>query len=172
MLDIALTSAVAAILVVWFVLTILHHLPFRLFDEIRASDSLRLLPRWNFFAPEPGVSDFHLLFRDHLVDESVTPWQKFKIERTQRSLVSWLWQPNKRVPKAVFDLGTSLLSVVTDSTKAPEMVPFSLPYLMFLNAVSSMPKSPFTVSRQFVLVKTDGVSAPPDVLFISHVHEL
>ena len=72
----------------------------------------------------------------------------FSLLKRKRSVVSWLWQPNKRVPKAVFDIGTSLLSVVTDSTKAPEMIPFSLPYLIFLNAVSSIPKSPFTVSRQ------------------------
>lgn len=172
MTEVILTVMVAGVLAAWFVLTVIHHLPCKAFDTVRAADKLMLLPRWNFFAPQPGISDFHVLVRDQLVDGSASAWQQLEVPSPRRTVLSSLWHPGKRGPKALFDTVTTLLVMTSNRSIEARLVPFSLPYLMLLNAVSSLPRSPFTVGRQFMLVKTDGLGAWPDVLFVSNVHEL
>src|SRR5690348_12432463 len=55
----------------WFILSILNQFGFAWFDKITRHDHFSLLPLWTFFAPNPGQSDYHLIYRDRKTDGSL-----------------------------------------------------------------------------------------------------
>jgi hypothetical protein len=146
--------------------------PLSAVDEVRMRDRLTIIPRWSFFAPIPGTSDYHLLVRDKLVGGTLSTWREVDVHVQPRTALAFLWNPDKRSNKALFDITSMLLQIASKANHQHETVCLSLPYLMLLNTVSSLPRSPFTVGRQFMLVKTDGPGTAPDALFVSNVHEL
>lgn len=157
---------------VWLGLTILVHIPLSRIQHLRVHDQYAFIPNWSFFAPVPGTSDYHLMVRDKLVDGTVTVWREADLNLQARGSLGFVWNPAKRTNKALCDIVPILLQVVVSANGQHQTVYFSLPYLMLLNAVSSFPRSPFAVRRQFMLVKTDGPDASPDVLFVSAEHAL
>ena len=58
-----LASALATILTIWFVLSALNQID-PISTRLAPYDPLGLLPRWTFFAPHPGIYDYHLLYRE------------------------------------------------------------------------------------------------------------
>lgn len=170
--ELLLTVIVAVTFCIWLGLTILLHVPLSVLDGLRIRDKLAITPSWRFFAPIPGTSDYHLLARDKFVGGTVGAWQEADINSKQRTALAFLWNPDKRSNKALFDVTTTLLQVASKANDQHETIPLSIPYLILLNAVSNLPRSPFTTGRQFMLVKTDGPGALPDLLFISNMHDL
>ncbi|REJ73739.1 MAG: hypothetical protein DWQ36_14415 [Acidobacteria bacterium] len=138
-------------------------------QRLRSFDLFSLLPRWTFFAPNPGVVDYHLLLRDRLHDGSLATPRQVPL-RPPRRLHHLLWNPQKRLHKVLTDAVQSLPHL-SESMQARRLRT-SLPYLMILNHVAALERSPLVASRQFVIVATGG-EVPirqPGILFESQFH--
>lgn len=159
-----LDALVGSVLLAWLAVTAVSQIPGR-----ALRDPLGLVPRWTFFAPNPGEFDYHLLFRDFDDAElPVTPWREIRAP-ARRSLLSALWNPEKRYRKGVIDCCQSCVP----SRGRNGTVRTSVPYLALLNVVMAEPRVHGAHARAFVVVATKSFAASPaDVLIRSDVHAL
>ncbi|AVH55865.1 MULTISPECIES: hypothetical protein [Streptomyces] len=173
----------AVVLVVfgtWLSATLLAQVRRAGFQVVRAADLFSLLPRYNFFAPEPIMRDYELEYRDFLPGMRPGPWRPFPVTESRR----WwhmFWNPNRREKKAFFVAVGQLLAVYLESahrTSAPAgraraSVLLSTPYILILRAVENRPH-PEAVAAQFrcLEVRTRGTYAVRREVFVSAVHRL
>lgn len=146
---------IALLLAGWFIGSVLNQFGFGWFERIRAYDYFSLLPIWTFFAPNPGQSDYHLVYRDKLDDGHLTEWREIEITEPRRPY-SFLWNPEKRSKKVLSDVVASIVSSSLRDQEIGSEIMLSLPYLILLNVVSHIGSTPDTTYRQFVLVETFG----------------
>lgn len=123
-------------------------------------DPLFYVPIWTFFAPEPLVHDFRLIWRERLTDGTIGPWHE--IEPPQDGLLRGLWNPKMRARKAVFDFGFGLVRHATGSDRRSAML--SLEYLGILQHVLGLASSPLSAGRQFAVVRTKGADSDDGAL--------
>jgi hypothetical protein len=114
---------------IWLLLTICNQFNLRWMRLIRRFDLMMLIPRWSFFAPNPGLSDFHLSVRTFDADGVASPWEEID-GIAQRALRSALWNPDKRVTKAVIEVASVLMPLCRDH---PERVAGSASYQCLMN---------------------------------------
>jgi hypothetical protein len=145
-------------------------------------DICGLVPIWTFFAPNPGDTDTHLLFRDRDRDGRITCWREVKL--TGRRWFLDLWSPQRRINKAIVDVAFDLTR--PDEPKqggepaagGPQLVNkqrvLSFPYLLILNYVSSLPGDFAAVERQFAIARTPGMRGrgSPEVMMVSAFHRV
>jgi hypothetical protein len=174
-----LTWMIAAVLAGWVAVTILNqnNRTRRLVKWIVSYDVCGLVPVWTFFAPNPGDTDAHLLFRDRDHGGRVTNWREVKLVRRRR--VIDLWDPRRRINKALVDVSFDLAKLDRPrSGPGPQPVSkqrvLGFPYLLILNYVSQLPGDFAAAERQFAVAKTKGVELrdQPDILFVSAFHKL
>jgi hypothetical protein len=127
----------------------------------RSRDVFCLLPIWTFFAPNPGTTDTRLLWREALGSGHFGPWHELSPPRS--SLWRAVWNPERRVQKAIADAGGLLAQGVGESESAI----LTIPYLLLLNYVAAQTGSPHAIARQFVVVQTSG--EPPEFDEVSTV---
>ena len=158
-------------LVIWFVLSILLQFRGRLSERLAAHDFLNLLPIWTFFAPAPGASDYHLLYRDFDSLGVASEWVQIP-STFQRSVIRTIWNPRKRINKGVLDMIQVLSKMQNAFINERAVVCLSIPYLALTNFVCGQPRSNGAVSREFVIVETHGYHAryPLKVVFRSDAH--
>ncbi|WP_426624478.1 hypothetical protein ACPPVW_18300 [Leifsonia sp. McL0607] len=86
--------------------------PNRVFDRLRSRDKIGFwLPNWRFFAPEPAQNDFHILHRTLSVNGEESDWEETH-ETTPRRLRHFVWFPDRRIDKGIFDAAAELMAVV------------------------------------------------------------
>lgn len=166
-----LSYAIVCILGLWLIATILDHLPVKLREFIGNELISSLIPSWNFFAPIPGTHDYRLLYRDQLEDGSIGVWKELTFA-DERNFLSFLWNPNKRGKKALFDLTTTLAQMIINSDAAPDLVKISIPYLTLLNFISNVPRSKLSTATQFLLMESSMSEKEPSIIFLSGLHTL
>lgn len=156
----------------WLVITSMWAVP-KLQDvlECRVRFLSWIVPRWNLFAPVPGMHDFRLLVRDQSLDGSLTPWREIQVMPPRRGPSTVLWNAGQRRKKALIDVAQELLRAAMRCKHDLELVQMSLPYLILLTYVSES-SSEFTRRRQFVVVKTSMREPDPEVVFISGLHDV
>lgn len=138
---------------------------------LKRHDACALIPAWTFFAPNPGTRDVRVLWRQRYPDGLLSPWR----ETTAPSVGPWrgLWNPSKRVRKAVTDVSPSVLRRALNFPDS-QLTVISVPYLMIANHVSSLPGAEMAGARQFMIAYTDGADGQdqgePRIQFISHWH--
>jgi hypothetical protein len=138
---------------------------------VRARDRFALVPWWTFFAPNPGVTDVRLLWREELVDGTVGPWHE--AVRPRGGYQRAAWNPTKRARKGAYDCGRSVSREGERGQTGLALL--SLPYLMILQHVLGLPASPLGRARQFVVVETQGADDQDglfNLLFVSPWHPL
>jgi hypothetical protein len=155
------------------IVSIINQLPLAINEKIRAFDFLQLIPQWTFFAPSPGISDYHLLYRDYC-QGTASIFREVPL-LFKRNAFTVIWNPNKRLTKALFDLTSNLKSVELKSATNFDLVYISVPYLMLLDLVMHQPdilSSPD--SREFIIVNSYGYNnhKPDEIIFISQRHKL
>jgi hypothetical protein len=138
---------------------------------LKNHDACAYIPTWTFFAPNPGVNDARVLWREQLADGSISPWHE--VVPPNSSLLRALWNPTKRARKAVTDCGPMVVRLVSRN-KGSKLPMLSLPYLMLVQFISGLPGSPLGIARQFTVINTQGADDRDDshfqLLFISHWH--
>jgi hypothetical protein len=120
----------------------------------RSRDVFCLLPIWTFFAPHPGTTDTRLLWREALGHQHLGLWHELSPPRW--SLWRVVWNPDRRVQKAIADAG----NLLTQGGGEYESTILAIPYLLLLKYVAAQPGSPHAIARQFVVVQTSG--EPPE----------
>ncbi|MBB5621239.1 hypothetical protein HDE69_002292 [Pedobacter cryoconitis] len=176
-INIIYEAIVASFLAIWFLLTILCQFRSTKFSNyIRHTiDIFGLIPLWTFFAPNPGKSDYHLLYRDKIDEENNSEWEEMDITE-ERSLWSWCWNPDKRDKKILSDVIQSLIASIPHYKGANgyDLLMFSMPYLIVLHAVSNCECETGSGHRQFMLAETSGYlkENPPSVILLSVFHQI
>lgn len=146
-------------------------------------DICGLVPIWTFFAPNPGDSDTHLLFRDRDQAGRTTCWREVPLAG-RRNMVD-LWNPTRRMHKAIVDVAFDLSRPddiqpddAPNDAGATRVVNkrrvISFPYLLILNYVSGLPGDFGAEERQFAIARTPGLQGrdQPHVLMVSAFHQL
>ena len=161
---------VVGVLMLWLVCSVVVQFSPTWFQFIERHDLFMLLPRWTFFAPRPGMSDYHLLYRDQLEAGRLSDWTEIPITE-ERKTYSFLWNPEKKSKKILSDVVASLLQLgTTDGI----LLMYSLPYLILLNVVVHHDQKRASLKRQFVVVEKFGNDGIPTitVLLTSAFHPL
>jgi hypothetical protein len=159
--------------VVWCAATIANQFDSRCPDWLKAVDVFGLIPVWTFFAPNPGMTDYYLLYRDRLPDGSFDNWRRVELRPWENTFQLALWNPTKRKQKALSDIVSALIRLAKDSK--PEELIVTVPYLLILNFITSRPHSLGTNGTQFMVLEHDGFSGDPErsrVLVMSGIHRL
>jgi len=159
------------ILGIWMFLSIVAQFrSIKLINWINNKDPFSLIPSWTFFAPNPGVVDYQILYRD-ISDGHYTKWKI--IFYRNNSIFHSILNPDKRRRKAIRDCCISILQIESND---PENKPILLSssYIVLLNYIMTMPKDSLCKYRQFSIMRTFGcmTSKKSEVLFTSCFHKL
>jgi len=159
----------------WFALTLLAHTKNKLSKSIKQYDFFSLIPSWNFFAPNPSVSDYDILYRtktklgkegDFIV-AYITPTKTIK---------NILINPQKRKQKVFFDTTYMLLEIA--SKKDYKHILLTIPYLLLLHYVSNVAKTSRNKANvhqiQFTISETKKENSHfiSRIVFLSSWHEI
>lgn len=169
-------AAVAlAVYGLWLLLTICNQ-----FDGqnavIRLVNSLIVIPRWTFFAPRPGIHDYHLLYRIRSSTGEVQPFREIPIRNPHRSLSAAVWNHRKRLPKMLADIVTLLtqsMGALRAQRRDAALLKLTFYYLVLLHIVGTYCQHEEAgCNVQFALVQTEGhlFQLAPEVLFSSDYH--
>jgi hypothetical protein len=165
------SGAALCVLVAWFLAIVVGSLPLGQRSRLLNHPVImRFVPRWTFFAPIPGVNDFHLAWRE-ATDHGVGPWLEVSDMVPDRSLVNAIWNPDKRSRKAMIDLSIQLLLEAELHRTTSAGLTLSLPYLLLAaRAGQDASRFPLVDSFQFAIA-ADSLSAPEvRPVFVSRVH--
>ncbi|MEP0262705.1 hypothetical protein [Dokdonia sp.] len=143
----------------------------RLETFFRRMDYFSLLPRWSFFAPNPGVTDYHLLYRDKDKENECGRWKELPIA-SKRTLLGAIWNPKKRSKKALSDAVQTIVRS-SDKLKASEFKT-SICYIALVNFISSFPRKEDGNTTQFMIMESYGhfPDKGPKMLFRSEFHKI
>ncbi len=164
----ALDMVVAALLAGLLIATVLYETGPR-WRVVRALFRLGFVPQWSFFAPAPGTQNLYLLYRDLDVDGDVTAWRVVHGMDEDRPPWSCVWNPHRRLRKALLDLILAL--ELGREEMRPDVLKLSTPYLLILNHLSLLPRPPGALATEF-LVMVSNPNQSPRVAFQSERHRL
>lgn len=175
-MTVVLSVLVVLVALAWLAVTMLNHVQRtrRLVRAITRYDICAAIPVWTFFAPNPGRTDVYLLYRDRDAAGGITAWRNIPFERRR----AWwsIWNPTRRIGKAVVDVAPELTVGVDYEPRAPagkrKVVEF--PYLLLLNYATRQPADFRAETRQFAVARTEGhgTELEPEVVFLSAFHRL
>jgi hypothetical protein len=164
---------VVIIYVIWGAATVANQFHSWSPTWLRAVDIFGLIPIWTFFAPNPGMTDYYLLYRDRLPDGSFDNWRKVDLKQSENGFRLALWNPTKRKHKALTDM-VSLLITLAQHRSGEELI-VTVPYILILNFITLRPHSLGTNGTQFMVLEHSGFSGEPErnrVLMMSAIHRL
>jgi hypothetical protein len=168
----------------WIFLTVLYGRPRKAAELSRYGVFGLLIPSYNFFAPDPAVHDYHILLRDYDERGNSGPWRDVAGFVGHRPWYSPIWNPQKLMKKALFDILMFLFEEIKEREQFTKRlndkyrsfeynaIELSLPYLLLLNFISNLPKDCFVRRRQFMVVRRCNVQRSTEILLISSVHNL
>lgn len=162
-----------AIFSAWFLITIMCQFSTHPLGRIlKRLDYFGLIPAWTFFAPQPAVQDFTLLYRDMESSGRITPWMVFTYDPPS-PIIRWLWNPAKRRPKVIHDMATLWLGAVTNDP-TDRVFSLSIPYLCLLHQVAVIPRSKTTTATQLAIGSVFGrePNKPAQIFVVSPFHRL
>lgn len=162
---------IAVAFTAWLIASIANQLPGDLCRWLKRRDVIAAIPAWTFFAPNPGRSDYFLLYRDRSPDGHLGPWRVVAMEGKD-GLLSALWNPLKRKNKALTDMVSELLFLAARYRKSSLVV--TMPYVVLLNVVSSQRRTAPAEATQFAVFETFGFHnrRSPEIVFESDFHRL
>lgn len=166
-----LSVVVVACLALWLAISVLAQVRGSLVRRLKRHDYCALIPAWSFFAPNPGMSDYHLYFRDRLASGALSFWRELPIER-EPSVLRAVWNPQKRDAKAFVDYVGELRSLARDYPL--RNLQLTLAYQAVCNRVCAEPTSFAAESRQFAIVESHGYydAEAPALTVLSNFHRL
>lgn len=167
----------------WFAVSIIWQFRFKKLDRIKSLDILGLFPNWTFFAPNPGTSDYHIVYRLSNEKCITTNWQEMPLIK-HRTFYNFIWNPQKKKVKLLIDCVGTLVQLVQkyhefemDEHQITQNMCTCVPYLLILNAVNSFATkdaTTFATHIQFALIESFGLQSElsPKPLLCSPFHKL
>lgn len=152
----------AAFFLAWFMLSAAWQ-----FRTVREHDvvpgvlgAFRVLPIFTFFAPIPGMADYHIVYRDRDGQGRVSVWREAPVVR-RRKVWDFLWNPRKRLHKLVADAINEIKQVrsgLVDGDPDADLMSAQLRltdgYLSLHNLVSAAPPAiEHSCARQFMFAE-------------------
>jgi hypothetical protein len=171
-----MTVVVLVLLAGWLVLSVANQINGPWIQFLGRPNSFTLLPRLDFFAPDPVDVDYHLAFRDLGVDGQGGPWRQIAVERDGPLRI--VWSTAKRdhhaMAGAVSSLAGLQTAVAPAARDAEGLIQISIPYLFLLHRVQQEPRLPGAHERQFMVVESSGFGASRRVALgiLSNPHRL
>lgn len=155
---------------IWFLLTIAFQKNNKLSRLTTRFDRFTLIPKWSFFTPDPGASNYHFVYRSRDDKTSASPWLELNL--SPRGMLFPLWNPRKRYREGMIELFQLLaLSSLNNSV---ERLQFTAPYVILLDVARKRLEGSLSSQAffQFALVETRGPTgaSAPLVRFYSLTH--
>jgi hypothetical protein len=155
---------------VWFLLTFAFQKNNRLSRITTRFDRFTLIPKWSFFTPDPGASNYHFVYRSRDKETSFSPWLELNL--SPRGILFPLWNPRKRYRESMIEL-FQLLALSSINFSA-DRLQFTAPYIILLGVARKHLGGSLSsqAAYQFALVETRGPSGAsvPLVRFYSLTH--
>jgi len=132
----------------------------------------RFVPRWTFFAPVPGTTDFHVVWRAWEKD-SPGPWREMIAMTPQRRPIDVLWNPSKFSRKATIDIALELLqeSIILNDQGDSNAAILTVPYILLAQRTSREASLyPMIEHFQFAIVADSLAEPSARPAFVSRVH--
>jgi hypothetical protein len=164
-------ASVAAILVLWFVVSVIGQFDWPLTRWLRGHDHFSLVPRWTFFAPRPGRTDYHLMVQRFYGDDG-RPWCEQPLA-DRRTWMGAIWNPEKRNRKALADLVRSMTRAMSGMEQDTLWrVQYSVPYIALLSYLSAAAAAEGASHVRFMILESEGFyfQREPWPVFLSARH--
>jgi hypothetical protein len=150
-------ALLCALVVCWLAVTTLAQMR-RFQPLINSLDGFHLIPRWTFFAPNPGTRDYHLVARERLTDGRTTAWKSVPVYEP-RPRLAYFWHPQKRAPKILNDAVQSVRFLMNQGEVGASGLPFTMPYLLLLrHAMRALAPESQSAELQFAIIDSTGHS--------------
>ena len=162
----AVARAIGALVVVG---TLCSQHPNHAFGRIARKDTFSgLFPNWRFFAPNPAQHDYHFFYRTLDEARETSAWQPVDVIEGRR-LRQALWFPGRRPEKAVFDIGSELISHLDKGFAVVTRLPAYRMLVGYLRREIRETGTADVKGFQFTLVRAGGYdeSEEPEVVFVS-----
>ncbi|WP_405833251.1 MULTISPECIES: hypothetical protein [unclassified Streptomyces] len=173
-MEFLLAAAWCLWLTTWLSVSVAAQFSDKVGDRLPRARALGLIPLWTFFAPQPGMHDMHLLYRDKLPGGSTGEIRSVPITEDRR-IRHAVWNPKKFRNKVLWDAIDSLTaqqSSLSRDGRDLRAIMLSSAYLTLIGLAMQMPRPSNAVSRQFIVGrdKSFGVGADRAVIFVSEFH--
>lgn len=176
------TLPIIALFALWFLVSVLFQIR-PVAARIGRFDRLGLLPKWTFFAPNPGIHDHHIIYRecDASLDVAkardagpvagLSPWRQLADLCSGHNIL-FVWNPQRRVTKTISDLVNSLAITRRAVAGSPHLIQFTVDYFLLLHLVQRGASE--CVKRQFAIVRSHGFASErsTELVFISNFHNV
>ena len=171
----AWTIIVGAFLGLWFAASVVHQAPPDWWMRVKRFGHFPLVPRWTFFAPQPGRYDEHLLYRD-IAGGVAGPWLQVD-SGDFRPVGRCFFNPTRFRQKALFDLVNRLRAGRNEFARFgldARSMQLSSGYMALLAWVAGQPAPVRPCLRQFAVARTAGHGAGRtlQIQFVSEPHPL
>ena len=162
---------VGVVLGSWLLISAIAQFDTRFVERLRAHDHFSLIPRWTFFAPRPGVTDYHLMYQ-LFNDDIGLGWCEEELADA-RTLIGAVWNPQKRNKKALTDSVRAFtrMSASLDQETLWRLQ-HTIPYIAVLSYLSEITRSNDHTHIRFMILEADGFYSEqkPRLLFLSARH--
>jgi hypothetical protein len=164
--------ATAALFGVWFLLTILLQFPNAVGRTCAIHDVFAIVPSWTFFAPNPALVDYHIVYRCRLTTGNCTAFREVRSCKRHRGQIDGAWHPNRRYIKAIHDLISELVALSRELTDSE--IKLSTPYLTLVNFIAASSVEQQAQACQFAIIVGYGFadSEEPSLFFLSDFHSV
>jgi hypothetical protein len=164
-------AILVAVFVLWFALSAIGQFDWRVTRWLRGHDYFSLIPRWTFFAPRPGRTDYHLMVQVFHGDVP-QPWREQPLA-DRRTWLGALWNPEKRHRKALSDLVRGVTRAMAEIDRATRwQVQYTVPYIAILNYLSAAAAGEGASHVRFMILECEGFyfEREPWPVFLSARH--
>ena len=171
--------AMATVFAAWLLLSILYQVR-PIANRLGRYDRLGLLPRWTFFAPNPGIYDHHIIYREcdparvqdvlaHGTGDGLSGWKQLDGLCSGYN-VPLVWNPQRRVTKTITDVVNAMMTVRRAVEHRPNLIQFTLEYFLLLHLVQRHVRQ--GALCQFAIVRSHGFAGErePAIVFLSNFH--
>lgn len=160
------------LLVAWFLASVAGQFDLRPVRWLRNYDQAGLIPRWTFFAPRPGRTDYHLMVQ-HYLSGQATAWREQPLA-DRRTLMGAVWNPEKRKRKALADLVRGMVRASKASRDRQWVVQYSIPYIALLSYLSDEAVALGASHVRFMILEAEGFyyEREPWPVFLSARHDV
>jgi hypothetical protein len=142
---------------------------------IQRHDPLRLVPSFLFFAPNPPMFQFEVLYRDCFRNGTRTAWHA--LDAYSSNWWRAAWHPEKRRHQVIFRLCDALVQHAKEQIagrREPEELYLSAAYVALACRVSAAPHAIMSDATQFLIAISPGFDAgkDPAIAFVSPTFRL